>query len=93
MSKETCQEYDKFVVSYRADAIRHRQFHDALAEGTVDELFPNGYVTPAYFYEYPAHGNTALNQDFHLAPFLDYDADGMYNQIMETTRGTIFFRK
>ena len=75
----TCEAYDKFSVTYRADAQRHRQYHEAVAAGTVDTDFPNGYAYPAYFDEYPAHGNPGLNQDYYLAPFLDYDGDGNYN--------------
>ena len=77
VSAQTCAEYDHFVVSHRNDAIRHRQYFDALAEGTESEL--DGYVIPSYFRDYPAHGNTALNQDYYLAPFYDYDGDGAYN--------------
>ena len=76
---ETCQEYDQFTITYRSDAKRHRQYFDALAAGTVDTDFPTGYITPSYFYEYPAHGNTGQGQDYYLAPFLDYDGDGHYN--------------
>jgi hypothetical protein len=78
---ETCQEFDHFTISYRTDAMRHRQYHDALAEGTVADVFPTGYVVPQYFYEYPAHGNPAKGQDYYLAPFLDYDGDGNYNPL------------
>jgi hypothetical protein len=79
VSEETCQQYDEFTVCYRSDAMRHRQFHDALAGGTVAVDFPNGYVMPAYFNDYPAHGSAALGQDYYLSPFLDYDGDGSYN--------------
>ena len=75
----TCNEYDEFFVSTRADARRHRQYFEALAAGTVDEEFPEGYAMPAYFRDYPAHGNTDLNQDYYLAPFLDYNGDGFYS--------------
>ncbi|MGB2157649.1 MAG: T9SS C-terminal target domain-containing protein, partial [Flavobacteriales bacterium] len=75
----TCNEYDDFFVSTRADAQRHRQYFDAVAAGTVEEEFPEGYAMPAYFREYPAHGNTDLNQDYYLAPFKDYDGDGFYS--------------
>lgn len=81
VSAETCQEYDQFIISYRSDAMLHRQYHEAVDAGTVAEQFPNGYVTPSYFFDYPAHGNTALNQDYYLAPFLDYDGDGAYNPL------------
>ena len=73
---ETCQEYDHFTISYRSDAKRHRQFHDAEANGTVEEEFPDGYATPTYFFDYPAHGNVAKGQHYYLAPFLDYNEDG-----------------
>jgi hypothetical protein len=69
----TCQQYDKFFVSTRADAQLHRSYYDAKAAGTEDEEFPNGYVTPSYFSDFPAHGNTALNQDYYLGPFMYYD--------------------
>ena len=75
----TCNEYDEFFVSTRADAQRHRQYFEALAAGTVDEDFPDGYAMPSYFKDYPAHGNTDLNQDYYLAPFQDYDGDGYYS--------------
>ena len=79
VDEETCQEYDHFTISYRSDAMRHRQYFDAIADGSVDDVFPSGYVTPPYFYDYPAHGNPAKGQDYYLAPFLDYDGDGNYN--------------
>ena len=73
-----CDQYDRFFISMSADAQRHRQYFDAVAGGTVEEDFPDGYAMPAYFREYPAHGNTAINQDYYLAPFKDYDGDGNY---------------
>jgi hypothetical protein len=76
---EVCNAYDEFFVSTRADAQRHRQYFDAIANGTVDEEFPEGYAIPGYFRDYPAHGNTEANQDYYLAPFKDYDGDGFYS--------------
>ena len=75
----TCQQYDRFFVSTRADAQLHRAYHDALAAGTVEEEFPDGYVQPSYFNDFPAHGNTAISQDYYLGPFMDYDGDGYYD--------------
>jgi hypothetical protein len=75
----TCQQYDHFTITYRADAMRHRQYFDAEAAGTLETDFPEGYAIPPYFYEYPAHGNPALGQDFYLSPFLDYDENGIYD--------------
>jgi len=76
-----CEQYDKFAISQRADAMRHRQYFDCTADPECDmeEQFPNGYSIPAYFFDYPAHGNVSLNQDFYLSPFMDYDANGFYD--------------
>ena len=76
---DVCNQYDEFFVSTRSDAQRHRQYYDAVAGGTVDEEFPDGYAMPSYFRDYPAHGNTEANQDYYLAPFKDYDGDGFYS--------------
>jgi len=75
----TCQQYDNFFVSTRSDAQLHRSYFDAVKTETADEEFPDGYAIPSYFFDYPAHGNTALNQDFYLAPFKDYDGNGFYD--------------
>ena len=77
VDKNTCNEYDDFFVSTRADAQRHRQWFDALAEGTAEEDFPEGYSMPSYFRDYPWQGDD--NQDYYLAPFKDYDGDGFYS--------------
>lgn len=37
-----------------------------------------GYSPPTGIMNWPAHGNVALGQAFHLAPFVDLDADGVY---------------
>ena len=76
---DVCNQYDEFFVSTRSDAQRHRQYYDAVAGGTVDEEFPDGYAMPSYFRDYPAHGSTEANQDYYLAPFKDYDGDGFYS--------------
>ena len=81
VDEATCETYDNFFISTRSDAERHRQYFDCQADPECDmeEEFPDGYAIPSYFYDYPAHGNTALNQDFYLSPFLDYDGNGFYD--------------
>jgi hypothetical protein len=79
IDEATCQEWDRFFVSERADAQLHRQYFDALAAGTVETEFPDGYVIPQYFFEYPGNGNVALGQDYYLAPFFDYDGNTIYD--------------
>jgi hypothetical protein len=78
VNEATCTQYDDFFVSERQDAQRHRQYFDAVLDGTVETVFPEGYSMPAYFNEYPAQGNVAAGQDLYLAPFLDYDGDLYY---------------
>jgi len=76
----TCSEWDNFSVSYRTDAQRHRQYFECINDPNCDvnELFPEGYTTPAYFNDYPAHGNTSAGQDYYLAPYYDFDQSGSY---------------
>lgn len=77
VTESTCEQYDRFFVSLRQDAQRHRAYYDCIAAGGTD--CATDYAIPGYFYEYPAIGNTAAGQDLYLAPFYDYDQDGFYN--------------
>ncbi len=81
ITPSTCIAWDKFSISYRADVALHRQYHDCINTPGCDvgTQFPNGYSTPVYFNDYPAHGNTAQGQDFYIAPFYDYNSDGTYD--------------
>ena len=81
IDEATCAAYDQFSICERQDAMRHRQYFDCAADPTCDVAieFPDGYAIPTYFFDYPAHGNVALNQDYYLAPFYDYDGDGNYD--------------
>jgi hypothetical protein len=76
---ENCIENNQIFSSYREDVAQHQAYHDALVNGTVSELFPNGYVMPDYFNSWPAHGSVGTGQDVYLAPFLDRDGDGEYH--------------
>ncbi|MFT5845313.1 MAG: hypothetical protein ACI8QW_001189, partial [Saprospiraceae bacterium] len=78
---EVCEEYDRFFLTERQWSEQHRAWFDCQNDPLCNPLveFPNGYVVPSEFYEYPAHGNTSLSQDYYLAPFYDYDGDGNYD--------------
>lgn len=78
VSPATCLEWDKFFISFRADAERHRQYFECLDDPECEDG-GDGYGIPPYFLEYPAHGNLSAGQDYYLAPFYDYDNDGFYN--------------
>ncbi len=77
VNENTCEQYDRFFVSLRQDAQRHRAYYDCVSSG--DDDCEENYSIPGYFYDYPAMGNTAAGQDLYLAPFYDYDQDGFYN--------------
>ena len=61
------------------DVTTHIQYFDAVNNGTVDIEFPNGYTMPEYFNDWPAHGDVSNGFAFNLAPFIDYNQDGIYN--------------
>jgi hypothetical protein len=77
----TCNAYDAFTICERSDAMRHRQYFECLNDPNCDLAteFPDGYSIPSYFYDYPAHGNVALSQDYYIAPFSDFNGDGTYD--------------
>ncbi|MFT4879030.1 MAG: hypothetical protein ACJAU0_000238 [Flavobacteriales bacterium] len=81
IDETVCQEYDTFYRIQKQDAAAHRAYFDCLADPECDlaELDLDTYSIPSYFFEYPGNGNTALGQDFNLAPFLDYDNDLVYD--------------
>jgi hypothetical protein len=80
VSQETCALYNDIWVLYRLDAEIHVAYHDCLNDAGCDVSveFPNGYTMPYEYNTYPAHGDVALGQAFNLAPFFDYDGDGIY---------------
>jgi hypothetical protein len=60
--------YNRFWEAHRDEVLLHQTYHTAVQNGTVDELFPLGYTVPDWMLDWPAHGNTNLNQAFNLAP-------------------------
>jgi hypothetical protein len=88
VTQDVCQQYDRFWETTRAQAETHLQYHLAVQECEIDpdncqldELFPNGYSTPAAFLEWPAHGDVGAGQAYNLAPYVDFgdNPDGVYN--------------
>lgn len=83
VSTATCVEYDNFMVTLRQDSERHRLYFDMLNSGAtaedIEDRFPGGYSIPSYFHNYKAHGNTAMLQDYYLAPFYNYDDNEEYD--------------
>lgn len=74
-----CTEYDRTWKTMRVDAQKHEAYFNCVGDPNCDPAieFP-GYVIPAYFYEWPAHGDPSKGQDYNLAPYHDYNGDGEY---------------
>lgn len=76
----TYSETFNHVWNIKQDEINtHVAYFQSLQDGTTATLFPNGYTIPADFLSWPAHGDVSLGYDFNLAPFHDYNSDGIYN--------------
>ncbi|GAB4250054.1 MAG: hypothetical protein Kow0079_03030 [Vicingaceae bacterium] len=77
-----CAKWDKYFGVKAADAKLHRDYHRCKIDPNCDiNATPEfqTYQTPAYFYNWPAHGDVSLGQDYYLAPFYDFNGDGDYN--------------
>lgn len=67
-----CLAWDRVFTILRADAENHRDYYE-------NQTSIANYVTPSYFYDYPAHGDASQGQSHYLAPFYDSNEDGIYN--------------
>lgn len=79
ITAETMEAYDQVWLANAADIETHLLFLESVANNTYNEVFPNGYTVPQWFYEWPALGDYMLGQALYLAPFFDYDGDLTYN--------------
>jgi hypothetical protein len=78
---EACLQYDRIWTIYRAEVEQHIAYFDCLndVDCDVDTEYPYGYDIPSEFIDYPAHGDVNLGQAYNLAPWYDYDQDGIYD--------------
>lgn len=80
ISGETSVAFNKVWNVYRSDVEAQTAYFHCLAEPDCDpETEYAGYSVPAYFYEWPAHGDADLGQAYNLADFHDFDGDGFYD--------------
>lgn len=85
-SQEVCEEYAELFHASRLDALIHHEYYDRLYQvdnGADPSIlttppFENGYSAPDYFYSWPAQNNNAGYSNY-LAPFYDWNEDGIYN--------------
>ncbi len=82
VTDETEAAYNQVWKANSADVNQHVLYFMTLESGgqeEVDELFPNGYTIPEWFFDWPAHGDTSLGQDYYLAPFIDQNNNAVYD--------------
>ncbi|MFZ4784373.1 MAG: T9SS type A sorting domain-containing protein [Flavobacteriales bacterium] len=78
-NQTTMDAYDEVYLANSEDVQTHMAYFEALANNTVATDFPDGYTIPEWMFGWPAHGDYTINQALYLAPFYDYNGDGVYN--------------
>jgi len=73
--------YDQVWVVNREEIAMHLAYFDCLNDPGCDVAiaFPGGYNTPIAIAEWPAMGDVADGYAQYLAPYYDYNLDGMYD--------------
>lgn len=83
-NSDNCNKYDRHFITLQDDI---RNFNAWFEAGVQDQkegtnlqqtMFPD-YEIPRIIKEWPAHGDVSQGQDYYLAPFFDYNEDGVYN--------------
>ncbi len=77
---QTCEDYDKFFGISRQMVDEFVAWKACEEDPNCDQTveFP-GYQIPDVILNWPAHGDPAKGQDWHLAPFFDRDGDDFYD--------------
>lgn len=82
-NSEICNEYDRHFITTQDEVKLFVAWFKAGEEdllnggNTQGTLYPD-YEVPTIIKEWPAHGDPSLGQDYYLAPFWDYNDDGIY---------------
>jgi hypothetical protein len=81
ITAEECAEWDRTWSAGKQDAIEQQAYFQCLSDPSCDiaVLFPDGYIVPQYFYDWPAIGDVVAGQDLYIAPFYDFDGDEFYD--------------
>lgn len=71
ITADQCEKYDRTWKTLRSDVEQHVAYFSCLSDPECDPAvdFPNGWVVPTVFHEWPAMGDVSLNQSLYLAPF------------------------
>ncbi|MDG1330742.1 MAG: T9SS type A sorting domain-containing protein [Crocinitomicaceae bacterium] len=83
---EQCTAYDEFYTIRKAEVIQFNIWWECAngvtTEGCAEVQQPSADILNR-IYEWPAHGDVSLQQDYYLAPFYDRDGDGNYDPISQ----------
>ena len=81
---DQCVAYDKFYTIRKAEVIQFNIWwectYGGVTEGCEEVSQPDSDILNR-IYNWPAHGDVSLQQDFYLAPFFDRDGDGNYDPL------------
>ena len=78
VTPSTCLEYDKLFYMSQ-DMVSEFLSNCDPTTGIYDPSLDPDYSIPSEIMNWPAHGNTAADQSYYLAPFYDNDGDGNYD--------------
>ncbi len=78
---EAQQAFNRFWTVTADQVAYHELYFDCVYDPQCNPTisFPGGYVIPPDFITWPAEGNTDEGFAQYLAPFIDYNSDGIYN--------------
>ncbi len=81
---DQCVAYDQFYTIRKAEVIQFNIWWECsngvAVEGCDEVVQPSADILNR-IYDWPAHGDVSLEQDFYLAPFFDRDGDGNYDPV------------
>ncbi len=83
---DQCLAYDKFYTIRKAEVIRYTVWWETCIGPNQDPVACAGASLPTNdeltrIYDWPAHGDVTIGQDYWLAPFYDADQSGQYNPL------------
>jgi hypothetical protein len=77
---DVCDAYDKFFITTRSEVAEFRGWYACGIDTECDQgVDYAGYSIPSSILTWPAHGDIGRFQDLYLAPFYDFNNDGVYN--------------
>jgi len=81
---DQCIAYDKFYTIRKAEIIRFSMWFECQGDPTItgcDDITDPTSDELNRIYGWPAHGDVSRGQDYYLAPYYDYNQDGVYNPL------------